>query len=235
MLIVEDGIAGLRAGVDAVEDSWFAIEVVAVGLEVLVPVGKFDDELDLGVDGFGGADDEVARGIVHHAQAEVAPALVALGGDVGGGLGVVEEEVVENDLVEVARGELGNLLDECALGGIGVAEGDELAGLDLLRLLEAADTARVVAAAGIGDAAGDLNSAIGKEFLDGFEKGIAGDESAAVGLDVDLVHFDLAGDFLPGVFEPGGVLHLFDDADRNVDGDMKLVAGRTRRGAEPET
>ncbi len=84
----------------------------------------------------------------------------------------------------MARGELGNLLDEGALGGIGVAEGDELAGLDLLRLLEAADTARVVAAAGIGDAAGDLNSAIGKEFLDGFEEGIAGDESAAVGLDV---------------------------------------------------
>ena len=56
MLIVEDGIAGLGSGVDAVEDLRFLIQVVAVRLEALIPIGEFDDDFDLGIDGLCGAD-----------------------------------------------------------------------------------------------------------------------------------------------------------------------------------
>ncbi len=131
----------------------------------------------------------------------------------------------------MARGELGEMLDEFPLGGVGVAEGDELAGFDLLGDLEVAHAARIVATADIGDAASGLDALIDKELLDGIDEGIIGDESASIGFDVDLVDFDLAGDFGPGFPKPDGIFHLLHHAHGDVDGDVELIVGGRRRSA----
>jgi hypothetical protein len=83
---------------------------------VLVPVGKLDGHLHLGIDGAGRADDQVARDIVHGLQAGIGPGLIGFGSDVGCGLGVGEKEVVEDDFVEVLRRELGDVLYVVAVG-----------------------------------------------------------------------------------------------------------------------
>ena len=83
------------------------VEIEAEALEVLVPVGELDGDLDPRVDRPGRLENEVLRGLIHQVEAELRPAAVALRRDVGGVLGRDEEEVVEDDLVEVPRGELG--------------------------------------------------------------------------------------------------------------------------------
>src|ERR1019366_2121983 len=99
VLVGLDGITGFGSGIDGVENPGLLVEVIAVALEVLIPVGKLDDDLDLGVDGAGRSYDQVAGRVVHGLYAEVRPVLIALGGDVGGSLGVGEKEVVEDDFI----------------------------------------------------------------------------------------------------------------------------------------
>ena len=158
MLVVVFGVAGFGAGVDAVEELRFLVEVVAVGLEVLVPVGELDDDFDLGIDGARRTEHEFAGDVIHELEAEGVPRLVAFGGDVGVVLGVVEEEVVEDDFVEVARGDFGDVFDVVALFGVGVAHGDELAAGVI-----GASAARSVAPAYVGDAARCLHMVGGEE------------------------------------------------------------------------
>jgi hypothetical protein len=122
MLIVNHRIASLRAGVDAVEDLRLLVQIVAVGLEVLVPVGELDDHLHLGIDGPRRAHHQVARHLVHQPQPEGGPTGIALGGDVGVRLGVVKEEIVEDDLVEVPRRHFGDVLHIGAILGVGIGK-----------------------------------------------------------------------------------------------------------------
>ena len=49
VLIVSDGIARLRAGVNTIEELGLLVKVVAETLEVLIPVGKFNNDFDLGI------------------------------------------------------------------------------------------------------------------------------------------------------------------------------------------
>ena len=55
VLIVDDRIAGFRSGVNAVVDLGLDVEVIAVALEMFIPVGKFDDDFDFGIGGAGAA------------------------------------------------------------------------------------------------------------------------------------------------------------------------------------
>ncbi len=55
MLVVVLGVAGFCARVDAVEELRLLVKVIAVGLEMLVPVGELDDDFHFGIDGAGGA------------------------------------------------------------------------------------------------------------------------------------------------------------------------------------
>ena len=63
----------------------------------------------------------------------------------------------------------------------------------------------------------------GEECFDLIEVRIVGDGSAAVGLDVNLVDLDLAGEIIPGFLKIGRILHLLHDEDGDVNGDAKLV------------
>ena len=84
-LVGQDRIARFRAGVDAVEEARLLVEVESKALEVLVPVGKLDGDLDLGVHRPCRLEEEVIRGLVHQIEAELRPRAAALGGDVGVG------------------------------------------------------------------------------------------------------------------------------------------------------
>src|SRR5580704_12709664 len=150
VLIGLDGIAGLGAGIDSIKNLRLLSEIITVALEVLIPVGKLDHDLELGIDGLGGTHDEVARDFVHGLEAEVGPTLVALGSDVGGLLGVGEEEVVENDFVKESGGHLRDMLHVSPVFGLGVSEGGELA----------------IVVVGKTDGAGDLDALRGEELLD---------------------------------------------------------------------
>ena len=116
----------------------------------------------------------------------------AFGGDIGIVLCVVEKEIVENDFVEVARGDFSDVLDVVALFGVGVAEGYELAAAGIGQV-----GAGSVAAADVGNATGYLDVVRDEEGFDGFKVRVGGDVAAAIGLDVDLVDFHLAGKIVP--------------------------------------
>ena len=94
---------------------------------MLVPVGIFDDHPDPRVLLLGGAEHQVAADLAHLVDAVVGPAAVAFGGNVGVALRGVEEEVVEDHFVEVARDQAHGAFAFGAVGGILIIEGAELA------------------------------------------------------------------------------------------------------------
>ncbi len=132
----------------------FLIEIVAEPLEVLVPVGVLDHHPHVGMGGAGRPKHQCAGHFAHFVQPVLRPAASALRRNVRIALGRVEEEIVEDDLIEVARGHLDGPLAFRAVLGILIVEGAELAAM---------------AAGGEGDAARDGNAMRCEEFLDARE------------------------------------------------------------------
>ena len=111
MLLAGDGVARFDTRVHRIEDFWLDLHVVAQALIVLVPVGIFDDEPQLGINGLAGLDQQVLRGLVESFQAVLRPAFVSLGRDVGGH-GLRAPLVVESGHLGAPRG--GELLPTLA-------------------------------------------------------------------------------------------------------------------------
>ena len=173
------GIPGLGAGVDHVEDVLLLAGVVAAFLIALVPVGILDDEVHLGVDALGFVHDHTGE-VLHHVEAIVLPALVALGLDahVAGAAG--KEEVIQNDLVK-DRGDVPDDLHiALPVGGIGVAEGVVVGGLAL-----------AVHQHGGGDAAGGFDAVLFKEGLYLTEPLYGNIHQTPVVFQIDLVQMDV--------------------------------------------
>ena len=119
-VLVGDDRVGWRlgAGVDPVKDLWLLVQVEAEALKMVVPVRELYDHLDLGIHVLCRLHDQVGARLIHELQPEVRPRLGALRSDVGIGLRVVEEEIVQDELVEMPRRQLGGLLHEFAVGGV---------------------------------------------------------------------------------------------------------------------
>ena len=181
-------------------------QVVARVLIVLVPVGILDDHLQPRVDFLARAD-QVSRYFRHQVQPEPSPALVSLGRDVGVGLAAGEEEIVDDDFIEVARGIFDNLPELLAVFGIGVDEGLEAVSLVDHR----------------GDAAGRLDALALEETLGCVERCLVGYDSVAMGFEVDLVHLQPAGDGGPSRFQPRRVLHLHHFVSAGVGSHAEIV------------
>ena len=182
---------------------------------MVVPVGVFDDDLDLGVDGLGRVDDERLAGFLEELQAVFRPAAVALGLDLHVLLAAGEEEVVEDEFVEMLRRVLRDAAHHLAVLRVGIAEGLEIVGF----------------VDGVGDAAGHLDASLEEEGLGLFEGLVVHDQQVAVRLQIDLVHVQLVGNDLPGGLQPGGVLHLLDLIGADIDGNLEiLVRGRSGHG-----
>src|SRR5208283_5693173 len=192
VLIGRHGIARFRPGVDGIENFGLLSKVVAVPLEVLIPVGEFDDDLYFGINGAGWAHHQIARDFVHGLDPEICPALIALGGDVRGRFGVGKEKVVENDFVKMFRGELGDVLHILAVGRIGVDEGDKLA----------------IVGVGVADGASNFDAVIEEKLLNILDDLVVRKHAAAIGLDINFVHVDLAADGGPTGLQPLVVFHL---------------------------
>ena len=103
-------VARLGARVDRVEDLRLRLQVEPQAVEVVVPVRVLDDHLHPRVDLPRRSQDEVAGRLVQQRQAVLGPAPLAPRADLDLGLAAREEEVVEDDLVEVPRGVLDDLL-----------------------------------------------------------------------------------------------------------------------------
>ena len=149
---------------------------------MLVPVRIFDDHLGARIHRLGGSDDQLAPRVFHQLEPELRPAARALGGDVGIRLRGDEEKIVEDDLVEVPRGQLGDLLHEGPVRRIRIAEGAEV---------------EFGRRAGEGDAAGDAHAVIEEEFFHVLDQGLIRQVTVAMGFDVDLVDLELAADPCP--------------------------------------
>ena len=188
---------------------------------MLVPVRVFDDHLDLGIHGLGGADDEVPADIVHQREAEIRPAPVALCRDVGVPFRGDEGEVVEDELVEMTRGQLGDVLREGPVLGIGVAKGapDGVAGL-----------------VGVRDPARDPDAVIYEKPLHRLDQSLVGDVPVAMRFDIDLVDLHLAADARPLPIEATGLGEGLHHGHGNVDRDREVpvVPGRRGRRRRPE-
>jgi hypothetical protein len=99
-------IAGLGPRIDGIKGFGLLCQVVAVALEVFIPVRKLDRDLDFRIDRASRGHDQIARDVVHSPHPRVGPTLITLGSDIRGGLGVGEEEVIEDDFIEVLGGQL---------------------------------------------------------------------------------------------------------------------------------
>ena len=217
-MLVAGRIPGFGAGPYAVEDLRPVFQVEAQALEMVIPVGVLDDDLHLGIDLLGGTDHQVAAGFVHQFQAVLRPGLVPLGGNLDVLLAAGEEEVVQKELVEVTGRMLGDLLHHGAVVGVRVAEGLEIVGL----------------VDGVGDAAGHLDALAQEEGLGLFKDGVVHQMQVSVGLQIDLIHVQLAGDGLPGGFEPLGVRHLFDLVRADVNGYFEVLVPGQERNCEKQ-
>ena len=104
MLVGDDRVARFRAGVDAVEQFRLLVEVIAESLKMLIPVGEFDDEFDLGIDGAcAGLMIRFSAASSINSSRNCVQLFVAFGGDVGIGLRGDEKEIVLDHLVEMPR------------------------------------------------------------------------------------------------------------------------------------
>ena len=210
VLVRHHGVAGLGAGVDAVEDPRLRLEVEARVGEVLVPVGVLDDHLDLRVHRLRRPHDQALRGLLHQVEAEGTPAARALGLDVALGLRGREEEVVEDQLVEEARREADDLLDVLPVGRARVAELLELEAL----------------VGDQGDPARRLDPPALEEAL-GLQHGLAVvRDPAAVGLEVDLADLQVLREGLEVLLEPVALRHATDVVHAAVDGQLEVAVAR---------
>ncbi len=216
-LVGDDRIARLGAGIDAVIHQRFLFQVEAQALEVLVPVGELDDDVDLGIDLVRRPQHQVGGDFAHLFKAILRPRLVALGGDVGVRLRRIEEEVVHDDFVEVTRRGFHRLLAFGAVLGVFIVESAELAACTAGRQRH---TARYL-------------DALGLEFLlDRLRLGIRQKVVVAIDLQIDLVERHLAHGAGELVGEDLGIGQWMGDADGNIDGrlEMFIVSGGRRRG-----
>ena len=210
VLVRHHGVAGLGAGVDAVEDPRLRLEVEARVGEVLVPVRVLDDDLDLRVHRLRRPHDQALRGLLHQVEAEGTPAARALGLDVALGLRGREEEVVEDQLVEEARREADDLLDVLPVGRARVAELLELEAL----------------VGDQGDPARRLDPPALEEAL-GLQHGLAVvRDPAAVGLEVDLADLQVLREGLEVLLEPVALRHATDVVHPAVDGQLEVAVAR---------
>ena len=187
---------------------------------MLVPIGKFDDHLDLGIDGPGRFDHQVLRGVAHQVQPELGPALVPLAAMSESDLGRDEKKIVLDDLVKMPGGQFGCILDEFAVLGIGVTKGAELAATAVRQR----------------HAAGHFNAAVHKKLFHPLQQIVAGQLPVALHLDIDLVHLQLAADAPPVIAQGSRILEGSNRAHRNVNGDIEVgvVAGEATRGRKCE-
>ena len=116
VLVGDDGVAGLGAGVDAVEDLRLLVEIVAVGLEMLVPVGKLDDDLHLRIHGSRRAR-RPGRGRLRPSASggSRSSSAVPLAAMSESRLVLLKKKSSSMIFVEVASGELGDLLHIVAM------------------------------------------------------------------------------------------------------------------------
>ena len=188
---------------------------------MLVPVGVLDDHLHLGIDRLGRLEHEVLRHLAHGVEAILRPGAFALGGDVRIGLAGVEEEVIEDDLIEMAGGQFHRLLAFGAVIGVGVGEGAELPAL---------------AAGGERDAGGDGDAFGGECLLDGLDGLLLEELAVAVEFEVDLVELELTCDAGELLLEDLGVGQFSAVAHHDVDGDREVpVFALRRRGRRRST
>src|SRR6185369_8427762 len=162
--------------VDGVEELRLLGEVVPESVEMLVPVGIFDDDADAWVLLPCRAEHEVPARLAHPVDAIVGPAAIAPGGDVGVGLRGVEEEVVEDHFVEVACDQPDSALAFGAVGWVLIIEGTELPA-------RAARRER--------DPARGLDASRLELAFDRLELCVSRNLPVAVGLDIDLVEMEL--------------------------------------------
>ena len=111
----------------------------------------------------------------------------------------------------MARSPLGGALDELAVGGIGVTEGDELA---------------PGGAGGQRHAAGDLHAHVQVELLGAFQVFVAGHIAVALDFDIDLVDGQLVGHVGPSV-RVGAPAHPINGHD-----EIGVMARHARGGRE---
>ena len=94
------GVAGLGARPEAVEVERFLFEVEAQPVEVVVPVGVFDDDLHLRVHGLRRVHHQLATGVGHETESVFCPTFCAFGGYLIVIFQVDEEKVVEDDVIK---------------------------------------------------------------------------------------------------------------------------------------
>ncbi len=214
-LVGDHRVACFGTGIDAVIHQRLFLQVEAQPLEVLVPVGEFDNDVDLRVHALCRPQHQVGGNLAHLFQAVLRPRPVALGGNVGVGFRRIKEEVVHDDFVEVARRRLDRLLAFGAVLGIFVVEGAELA---------------VEPAGGQRHAARDLDP-LGLEFLlDRFRLGVTEEIVVAIDFQIDLVEGHLAHGASELAGEDLGIGQRMRHAYGNIDGRLEMfILARGRR------
>ena len=102
-MLSTSGIARFGTCPESVKINGFFLQVETETVEMIVPVGVFDDDFHLGIHLLCRSYHQFLAGISHQAQAVVCPTLTAFGGNLIIVLDVDEEEIVENEIVKMLR------------------------------------------------------------------------------------------------------------------------------------
>ena len=213
-LIGDDRVACFGARVDPVEHVRLLGEIEAKAVEMLVPVRIFDDDASARIFLVRGTEDQITADLAHFGDAVVGPAAIALRRNVRVALGGVEEEVVEDHLVEVPRDEPDGALAFRSVRGTLVIEGPELP----------ARSSR-----GERYAARCLNAMRFELALHGVKVRVSGELPITIGLDVDLIEFELRGDAREVAVERRRIGQPLSVVNRHVDRDTEVLIGSCMR------
>ena len=166
---------------DAIKDLGSILQIKAEPLEMVIPVGVFDDHLHLRIHSFRRTYHQIPCSIIHQLQTILRPGLITFGFNLNRTLTTGEEKVVEQELIEMPRCRLGNLLYHLPMFRIRVAER-----LKLIALVN-----------GKSNTTCHLDALFQEELLGFLKRCIIYNQHVTMCLQIDLIHIQLAGDGCP--------------------------------------
>ena len=205
-VLVATWIARFGSCPHAIEDKRSVLQVEAQTCEMVIPVRVFDDDLYLGIYSLCRTHHQVTASLIHQLQAIFSPSHVAFGSNFCWTLATCKEEVVEQELIEMLRCMLGNVLHNFPVLRVRVAECFKIIAL----------------VNGISDTASYFQSLLEEEVLRFLKGSIIHNQQVTMCLQINLIHIQLFRDSLPSRFQPLSVFHLVHLVGANINRHLKV-------------
>ena len=200
MLIRHHTVAGFGSCVDPIKNLRPPFQVKAQSLKMFVPVGVFDDNLDLWICGLGRSDNECSGRFFQQVHSELRPAPISFGTNAVLTLAVCEVEIIQYQFVKMPGCHFNDLFQFFAVFFIRITIG--------LKIVSLIHRNRY--------STGCLDSPILKKLDNRFQCIFLDHHHIPVGFKVDLLDFEVLIHLLKSPFEPFRIFHFYDLRDASI-------------------